>query len=218
MRIHSRKRRRRVRLALLVLPVILTAGCWLIQTRLAPIVASIARMQVESIVSGAMNEAIGEQIAKGDLDYDRMIYFEKDLNGSITALKTNMSEVNRLKTEILNRLDQKLNVLETKRLRVALGSVLAPTLFSGRGPGIQVQITAANNSDAVFFSRFQAAGINQTLHQILLKITVDVTVLLPTDSLDTTVSTQVVVAETVLVGAVPQTYLDLNNPMDKEES
>ena len=217
MRIHSKKRRRRVRLALALLVCVLAGGYWLVQTRLAPIVASIARMQVESIVSGAVNEAIGEQIAQGGLDYDRMIYFEKDLNGNITALKTNMSEVNRLKTEILTRLDQKLNVLETKRLKVSLGSVLAPTLLSGKGPDITVQITAANNSDAAFFSQFLAAGINQTLHQIVLQITVDATVLLPTDSLDTTVTTQVVVAETILVGTVPQTYLALNNPTDTEE-
>ena len=217
MRIHSRKRRRRLRIVLTLLVLALIGGFWLFRVRLEPIVESLAMMQVESIVSGAVNDAIGEQIAQGNLDYDRMIFFEKDLNGNITALKTNMSEVNRLKTEILNRLDQKLNVLETKRLEIALGSIFAPTILSGRGPGVNVRITAANNSDAQFLNQFQTAGINQTLHRILLKISVDVTVLLPTESLDTTVTAQVVVAETVLVGNVPQTYLTYDALRDLEE-
>ena len=217
MRIHSRKRRRRLRMILALLVLLLLGAFWMYRVRLEPIVKSLAMMQVESIVSGAVNDAIGEQIAQGDLDYDRMIYFEKDLNGNITALKTNMSEVNRLKTEILNRLDQKLNVLETKRLEIALGSIFAPTVLSGRGPTVTVRITAANNSDAQFYNQFETAGINQTLHRILLKISVDVTVLLPTESLDTTVTAQVVVAETVLVGSVPQTYLAYDPLGDLEE-
>jgi len=85
--------------------------------------------------------------------------------------------------------------------------LILPELLSGRGPQIPVEILAIRNSDAGFHSHFEEAGINQTLQQLTMDISVDVAVLVLGKTNNFTVSTQAVVAQTVIVGQVPETFL-----------
>ena len=178
-----------------------------LRTRLWPVVRSLARTQVTNTASDLINDAILQQIMEGQIQYDRIVYFEKDLNGRITALKTNMAEVNRLKTETLNLINDEILAEDTEHLGVALGSLILPEFFSGRGPSIPVRIIAIRNSDANFQSEFTEAGINQTLQKLRMDVIVDVTILVLGQTETFTVSSQMVVAETIIVGDVPATYL-----------
>ena len=169
-------------------------------------IRGLAETQVRNSTSDLINDAIDDQIEKQNIQYDRIVYFEKDLNGRITALKTNMSEVNRLKTDILNLINDEILAMDTSQLGIPVGSLLLPEILSGRGPQIPVQILAIRNSDAMFSSGFVEAGINQTLHQLSMSISVDVAVLVLGETNYFTVSSHVVVAETIIVGQVPDTY------------
>ena len=171
------------------------------------VAASLARVQVMNVTSDLINDAILRQIMEGQIQYDRIVYFEKDLNGRITALKTNMAEVNRLKTETLNLINDKIMAQDSTSLGVSLGSIILPEFFSGKGPQIPVRILAIRNSDANFQSEFTEAGINQTLQQLRMDVIVDVTILVLGQTETFTVSSQMVVAETIIVGDVPATYL-----------
>ena len=170
-------------------------------------IRNLAETQVKNTTSDLINDAIDQQIAAGNIQYDRIVYFEKDLNGRITALKTNMSEVNRLKTAILNTINDEILALDTSDLGIPLGSLIFPEFLSGRGPGIPVHILSIRNSDASFTSNFTEAGINQTLQQLIMEISVDISVLVLGKTNSFTISSQVVVAETIIVGDVPDTFL-----------
>lgn len=170
-------------------------------------ITDLAQTQVINKTSDLINDAIDTQIETGNIRYDRIIYFEKDLNGRITALKTNMSEVNRLKTDILNLINDEILAIDSSDIGIPLGSLLLPEFFSGKGPGIPVQVLSIRNSDASFSSNFTEAGINQTLQQITMDVIVDVAVLVLGRTKSFSVSSQVVVAETIIVGQVPDTYL-----------
>ena len=188
--------------------VVLTVGAFvLVRLRLWPVVMELAKTQVVNTTSDLINDAISEQIAEGNIQYDRIVFFEKDLNGRITALKTNMSEVNRLKTDILNIINDEILAQSTEDLGVPLGSLFLPEFLSGKGPDIPVRLLSIRNSDAEFVSYFSEAGINQTLQQLTMDIKVDVTILVLGDTRSFTVSSPVVVAETVIVGDVPDTFL-----------
>jgi sporulation protein YunB len=135
------------------------------------------------------------------------VFFEKDLDGRITALKTNMSEVNRLKTDILNIINDEILALDHSDIGIPLGSLFFPEILSGKGPAIPVQILTTRNSEASFFSDFTEAGINQTLQKLYMQVSVDVSILV-LGKIDTfTVTSQVVIAETVIVGQVPDMFL-----------
>ena len=170
-------------------------------------IKDLAQTQITNSTSDLINDAIDKQIELGNIQYDRMVYFEKDLNGRITALKTNMSEVNRLKTDILSIINDDILALDTADLGIPIGSLILPEILSGRGFQIPVLIHSIRNSDASFYSSFSEAGINQTLHQLTMEVVVDVTVLVMGETKNFTVSSHVVIAETVIVGQVPDTFL-----------
>ena len=171
------------------------------------VAASLARTQVMNVTSDLINDAIDRQIEEGSIAYDRMVYFEKDLDGRITALKTNMGLVNRLKTDTLNRINDEIMALDSDHIGIPLGSLFLPELLAGKGPRINVRVLSIRNSEADFESRFSEAGINQTLHQLTLVVSVEVAVLVLGKTEHFTVESEVVVAETVIVGTVPETYL-----------
>lgn len=177
------------------------------RSRYTATICTLAQTQIINATSDLINDAIDRQIESGSIQYDRIVYFEKDLEGRITALKTNMSEVNRLKTSILNLINDEILAMDTSTLGIPVGNLFLPEFLSDRGPQIPVHILSIRNSDAAFTSNFTEAGINQTLHQLAMEVSVDVAILVFGQTLSFTVTSQVVVAQTIIVGQVPDTLL-----------
>jgi sporulation protein YunB len=190
---------------MLFLLLVGSASLFLFRWKFNQPVRELAQAQVINATSDLINDAIDRQIEAGNIQYDRIVYFEKNLNGAITALKTNMSEVNRLKTNTLNIINDEILALDQTDIGVPIGSIFLPELFSGRGKAIPVQIIAIRNSDGYFESHFTQAGINQTLHRLNMCVVVDVSILVLGRSASFTVSSEVVVAETIIIGDVPDT-------------
>ena len=198
---------RRILRYLIFLLILITVAMVLFRVKYRQTIQGLAETQVKNTTSDLINDAIDKQIANGNIQYDRIVYFEKDLNGRITALKTNMSEMNRLKTDILNIINDEILALDTSELGIPLGSLFLPEFLSGKGPEIPVHILSIRNSESSFSSSFSEAGINQTLHQINMQVSVDVAVLVFGQTNYFSVSSQVVIAETIIVGQVPETLL-----------
>lgn len=171
-------------------------------------IRELAKTRVSNEASTAINRAIMRQIESDNIAYDRIVYLEKNVQGSISAIKTNMAEVNRLKSEILDTVDEEILEISVSEISLPIGSVILPELFSGKGPALPVRVMSVSTSDAVFTSQFSEAGINQTLHQLLISVSATMTVLTPLGTQNVTADAQVIVAETVIVGAVPQTYMN----------
>ncbi len=197
---------RKILRSVLLLAVIAFALLMVFRIRYHDAIRELAETQVRNSTSDLINDAIDKQIEMGNIHYDRIVYFEKDLEGRITALKTNMTEVNRLKTSILNLINDEILALDTTDIAIPVGSLIFPEFFSGRGPGIPIHILSIRNSDGAFTSHFSEAGINQTLQQLTMDVSVDVSVLVLGKAESFTVNSQVVVAETIIVGQVPNTF------------
>ena len=198
---------RRILCLTAVLALLAVAVLLVLRTKYRKVLTELAQTQVKNVTSDLINDAVDREIAEGTIQYDRLVYFEKDLEGRITALKTNMGEINRLKTETLALINQEILDMDSSALGVPIGSLVLPEVFAGRGFSIPIEILTIRNSDASFSSCFSQAGINQTLQQMTMDVFVDVTVLILGSTESFTVSSQVVVAETVIVGQVPNTYL-----------
>ena len=192
---------------LFVLLIAVLVLFFVLRSKYRLVIEDLAQTQVKNTTSDLTNDAIAKQIAVGDIQYDRIVFFEKDLDGRITALKTNMSEVNRLKTDILNIINDEILALDHSDIGIPLGSLFFPEIFSGKGPAIPVHILSILNSDANFVSHFSQAGINQTMHRLNMEVSIDVAVLVLGQTSSFSMTSEVVVAETIIVGDVPQTYL-----------
>lgn len=181
-----------------------------LNAKIAPVIRDLAKASVSNKASSIINDAIVKQLEEGQIDYDRMIFLEKDVDGNITALKTNIGEINRLKTQTLDIVDRMLLDLDISQIGIPIGNLIIPELFSGTGPMVPVRIVSVSMSDADFRNVFMEAGINQTVHQIMLDIMIVMTVLTPAGTQVVDASSSVVVAETVIVGCVPGSYVDLH--------
>ena len=186
---------------------VLLVAFLLFRSKYHQVIRDLAKTQVTNATSDLINDAVAKQIAEGNIAYDRIVYFEKDLNGKITALKTNIGEVNKLKTDTLNVINDEILAIDESSIGIPVGSLILPEFLSGRGPQIPVEVLTIRNSDASFSSDFTHAGINQTLHQLHMSVSVDVSVLVLGSTVSFTVAADVVVAETIIVGDVPDTFL-----------
>lgn len=204
--VKRRTRRRVIVCALLSIVVILVL---FMRLSVGPMVEELAKARVENRASYIINEAIEAQLRSDDIDYENIVFLEKDVNGGITALKTNINEINRLKTQILSVIDTMLLDLDVNEIGLPLGSLIIPELFSGTGPRLPVKVLSISASDADFRNEFSAAGINQTSHRIMMDVTITMTVLTPVGTETVTVTSGMVVAETVIVGHVPNSYVNV---------
>jgi len=178
----------------------------LFRTRLNPLTEEIALAKISDVASNVINEAVDMQIEQGDIAYEDLISLQTDKDGKITALTTNMQEMNRLKTRLLMILDDDIYDISVDEIGVPVGNLTGIQLLSGVGPRIPVKIVAVSSSDAEFSGEFLDAGINQTIHRIMLNVSLDLIILLPSGTLTERVTTDVCVAETVLLGSVPENY------------
>lgn len=202
-----RKRLKTFGIILLLCFGVLIAGFFSLRSKYRLVIGDLAQTSVKNATSDLANDSVAQQIENGNIQYDRIVYFEKDINGRITALKTNIGEVNRLKTDILNIINGRILALDAADIGIPIGSLFLPEFFSGKGPAIPVHILAIRNSDATFSSNFIQAGINQTLHQLVMEVNVEAAVLVLGETSTFQVSSQIVVAETVIVGEVPNTFI-----------
>ena len=186
-----------IRRALLLLAISgLLAFALYAGAQMRPLLGSLATTRVSNAVNRIVYQAVNEAIDSGQIAYEQLVSYEKDNEGRITMVRSNMAAFNRLQSQILDlilgRIDQ--------------GSLTGSPLLAGRGPRISVRMESVGSSSARFENQFESAGINQTKHRIVLRIDVYVSILLPGYSTVTQVTNEITVAETVIVGEVPGTY------------
>ncbi len=207
----SRKKRRRRRIILIVLLLVVTGLILLVELHLSPYIRELARNQAVNAASNAITDAVGEMLRREDTDFSRVIVLEKDVQGHITALRTDMGQVERLKVEVLGILGGLIAEINTQQLGIPLGNLLLPDLLAGTGPVLPVKAVSLTMSNADFFSDFTEAGINQTLQTLKVKFTISLTILTTVGYETVDVDSNVMVAQTVIVGTVPETYVNLGH-------
>ena len=211
-------RRALLRVLALLLAVSLLALTLTATARMRPLLESLATTRVSNTVNRIIFEAVNEAIQNGDISYERLISLEKDSEGKITAVHSNMAAFNRLQAQILDIILAKIDQVSARELSIPIGTLTGSALLAGRGPRIRVRMESVGSSTARFNNQFESAGINQTKHQIYLVVDVYVSILLPGFSTTTKLSNTYSVAETVIVGSVPDNYTYFSNGEDMEQN
>lgn len=214
-----RRHRRRIHfLWLLILAVLIgiLALMMVAVSQLRPIMNSMATARVSNVIHKAVAEAVSETISTGKYDYGDLISLDKDSEGKITALTSNMIQFNQLQIEVSENVMKKVGAVSSSELSIPVGSLTGIALLAGRGPDLHVKVLSVGSPSAEFENRFTDAGINQTKHQILLNVDVTVQMLMPGYTMSTTVSSSLSVAETVIVGSVPETYTYFHSDSTEE--
>lgn len=168
----------------------------------------IAVSDASDIVTVRINNAISQIMKNEDYGGDYFVTFEKTASGEVTAISSNMSRINALSALIL---DSVVGATEnhTLTVEIPIGNLSGVSLLMGRGPKIPVQIIVLTSSRVEFNNSIVTAGINQTKHQINLEVIVDIDILIPWETVSAQVVTEILIADTIVVGKVPDTYLNM---------
>ena len=176
---------------------------------------AIAVSDASDAVTVSINNAIADIMRNGDYSADYFVTFEKSEAGEITAISSNMARINALSAKILDRI---VGATDTHMLTVNIpvGNLTGVSLLMGRGPKVPVKIITMTSSRVEYNNSIVTAGINQTKHQINLEVIVDIDILVPWGTESTQVVTEVLIADTIVVGRVPDTYLSMESGLTEE--
>lgn len=196
--------------ALMVLVVVGTS-------HLKSILGSLAVTRVSNMVGQVVTEAVSDAVNKGEIQYNDLISLEKNDSGGVAALVSNMAEFNRLQSSITQDILARLGEMTEMDLEIPAGTLSGSAFLAGRGPRLSVRMQSTGSCSAWFENEFSQAGINQTTHRILLRVDVSMSILLPGFRTGTEVSNSFSVAETVIVGEVPDSYTYFHSGNDVQE-
>ena len=181
-----------------------------LERNLTEIVLTLAQAQARALAVQALNETADEIVLSG-VTYDQLMSVTMDGAGQIRLIQANTPEMNLLAARASLAAQQRIAGLEQQSLYVPLGSALGMTLFAGSGPPIEVRILPVGTVLAGFTTEFETAGINQTRHKISLALTAQVELVIPTGAMEVQATTQVAVAESIIVGQVPDSYVNVDD-------
>ena len=210
----AKLRRRIVLVAVLACVGLLTAGFFLVERNLTQVVLSLAQAKARTLAVQVLNQSAAELLSTGGVTYDSLMDVSTDEGGHVRLIQANTPEMNRLASAASLLAQEKLLAWGDQQVQVPLGSALGLTLFGGAGPKIAVRIMPVGSVHAEFHTDFQTAGINQTRHRITLVLTAREQLVVPTGAKKVEVSTQVAMAESIIVGEVPDTFTDVGEDLD----
>ncbi|BCV25233.1 sporulation protein YunB [Gelria sp. Kuro-4] len=208
-----RRRRRRQRLlaAGLLILLVLVAAFLVVEQSIRPTLRALAEARAKILAVQAINDAVASEIVAA-VKYQDLIAIQKDTRGRIVLMQPNTIEISRLASQVTTYVQARLQTLRSEQVAIPLGQVLGSELLANLGPRIKVGLIPIGTVNVDLLSEFKEAGINQTLHQLFLEVSAQVQIVVPLVFSVVEVRTTMPLAQTVIVGEVPQQYWQLNVP------
>ena len=167
------------------------------------------KAQIKSYTTNLINNSIRETLQNND--YDDLIEILRDSQNNITLLQVNAKNVNNLNNEIMSSIQNKLNEKDILNYSLPLGNFSGIPALAGVGPAVNLNIVPIGNVNTKFRSQISSLSINQSYHKIYINITTSICIILPLYTQSIEISSQVLVAENIIVGQIPSTYLNTDN-------
>ena len=177
--------------------------------RILPIMLNIGEIKIKSEAIRIMNEE-SVNVYSENFKYDDIIDIEKDTDGNITMIRADTVKQNYLASQVVLKCDERLSELEDLGVKIPLGYLSNNVMFYNMGPKITVKMQQVGNITTSYESEFESAGINQTRHKIYLNLTTTMRVVVPFNSRDIEVTSQIPISDTIIVGKIPETAINMN--------
>lgn len=203
--------RTRWRLRIVIVMILLAAGFFLLDLKLKHSMMAVAESQVQLSTVHLIQTTVLDKVVSS-VEYEDMITVFKDNDGKIILLQANAAELNRIMARVLQELTLELQQLGESMLQIPLGQVTGVSFLSGYGPRLDIKIIPAGQLYLELDNRFEQAGINQTRHLIYLNIEAVMLIAVPFMEQEVRAQSVIPLAESIIVGEVPQTYINLGLP------
>ena len=199
----QKSKKRRLRLKCLLLAAVLIAALLGTDAQLRPAIAAAAGSQANLYATQAIQEAVFQEMEGLELEYGDLVRLTYSDQGSVTSLQTDMLAMSRLQSAVTTSVIESILRFSSQQVTLPAGSLTGNPFFSGRGPEVEIRLIPAGFVQTQMKNVFESAGINQTRHQILLNVRLDIQAVLPGYAIANQVDTDICLAETVIVGLVP---------------
>lgn len=189
--------------------------CKLILNYVEPVFESMCEEKAKSMATIITNQQ--STIVMNEYQYEQLYSIEKDDNGNIVIIKANIVPLNNMMSDLAEKVQNEFNKLEKTTIEIPVGSLTGSYMFSGIGPNIPIQVAIMGNIDTEVKSEFIEQGINQTLHRLYVILTCKMKILTPIKNFEREITNQVIIAEHVILGDIPDSYYNLegmNNTQD----
>ena len=173
-----------------------------------PIFDTLCKDKAKSIATIISNEQA--TVVMREHTYDELFTIDKDNNGNITMIKSNVYAINEIISDVAVKIQNEIEKKGRENIEIALGSFTGFKLLAGKGPGVPITISSIGNVETDLRSEFKEQGINQTLHRVYLQVECEVNILTPYNEIGQKITNQVLIAENVIVGKIPNTYYNLD--------
>lgn len=173
-----------------------------------PMVLRIAQAEVDSVATTAISDAIFEVVNDENIDYNDIVNISYDESGAITSITSNMEKMNYLARQLSTKAQILLDNLGDLGVKIALGAFTGLEALAAIGPKVDVKMTPIGSVITTFNSSFDSAGINQTKHSIYVDVNTSVNIVLPTSSKKMTFLTSAIICESIIIGKVPNVYVN----------
>ena len=173
-----------------------------------PVFETLCKDKAKSFATIICNEESTKIIQ--NYKYEDLVTIYKDSNDNITMIKSNIMPINLIISDIAEKIQKRLNETEQNEIGITLGSFTGVKLLSGTGPTIPIKISTVGSVETDLKSEFKEAGINQTIHRIYLQVECKINILTPYTKIDEKISNQVLIAENIIVGKIPEAYYNLD--------
>ncbi len=200
-----RKKAKRIFIAIFILALLIVLAV-LFHLNATRVLKSVAEADMRSITTVAVNDAIYYTLSD-EVRYEDLISVKRGESGEILAITSDALKINRIARDAAYMSQQNLQTMSEGGVEVPLGAFFGVEAWAGFGPKIRMKIIPISNVSCRFVSKFEEAGINQTKHSVYLEIVADISIIMPSGSSNFASLTEVLICESVLVGKIPETFL-----------
>lgn len=172
-----------------------------------PVFETLCEDKVKSIATIISNQESTKIMNK--YQYEELYTVEKDEAGNVVIIKSNVAPINNMISDLTEAIQNRFNEVEKTEIKIPLGNILGIYYFSGVGPSIPARVIVSGTLDTEVKSEFIAQGINQTLHRVYVNFECYVKIITPVKNFEKKITNQVIIAEHVIVGNIPDAYYNL---------
>ena len=203
-RLHSILGKTSVFLGVVIIVLTIVFDIWF-----RPVIERMFEYRCKLIADRAVSRAITEHLETTDEDYSDIVSFVYDSDGRIGALRTNPPKINSMKAAVMERVNSELSTIKSEKVGITIGTLSGVSYLYGVGNEIMFTVKPVGVARSRLYSEFQSSGINQTMHSIILEIDTEVSPLIPGVTETFLITTQYIVAQTVIVGEVPDSFSNI---------
>lgn len=194
---------------LLLFFLLLCLSVYGLDRMMRPTIQTMICYKAKTLATKMINDAVYEQLESLGYTYQDLVAISKDDTGAISAIETDTIKVNKIKSSVIKAVSDVGTKLSEASIQIPIGTLTNIAYFSARGPSVTLKVIPQGVVKAQFVSKFTSAGVNQTHHQLMINVSMEAAAVIPGFTSNVEIPSDFIIAETVIVGDVPEYYTQI---------